>query len=344
MKDNADGRHPADGRRPRDWIWDVIVCPECGNDIRLGENEQALVCTNDACGYRSERTGRAYNLLPLEIDRFKQAENDFRTEAIERYADAAKQMTRTGYTTYKLLNVLTDFFFTSEYLFFRDTFAKKYNLEGRGLEIGGATGQHSGFLKLFYPATEMVMSDVAPVNIALAEELADLVGFQTDYFVVCDAEQQPFRPGSFDFMFSSGMLHHLGDLQRALRQGHCVLKPGGRWYIINELSIGAIPRLYWNSRWGEKGKWAEVARIRENSYTLQEWKRFFTEEGTEEGFRIVDMYFHTNPAHKLRNWQRSAYYAFISRLPDAVLKMGIPCEVCFVLEKAQREKAQREKA
>lgn len=227
------------------------------------------------------------------------------------------------------LNYLTSYPFVSEYKYFRDDFSKRYTITGRGLEIGGATGHASGFLKLFYPEIEIVTSDVAPINVLLAEEIAEFVGFETDYFVMADAERAPFLPNTFDFIFSSAMLHHLGDLPRALQKGHSLLKPNGLWYAINELSIGAIPRLLWNSRWGEKGRHSRLTGVHENSYTLEEWRTYFE----RAGFRIIDMHFHRDPNHKLRDWSRSLYYAVISKMPLAIIKMGIPCEVCYVLEK-----------
>ncbi len=72
-----------------------------------------------------------------------------------------------------------------------------------------------------------------------------------------------------------------------------------------------------------------MAGIRENSYTYNEWLRFLE----AANFTIADVRFHTNPQHKLLTWSHAAYYAFVSRLPPVVLKLGIPCEVNFVLEK-----------
>lgn len=230
---------------------------------------------------------------------------------------------------YRLLNQITYYAFTSQYFYFRDDFSKRYRLEGRGLEIGGALGQMSGFIKLFYPATQMVTSDVAPFNLELGMELADLLGFETDYFVMADAERLPFKPETFDFICSSGMLHHLGNLPLALQKGRAVLRAGGRWYIINELGIGSLPRLIWNSQLGQKGRWADDTGIRENSYTLKEWQAFFS----NQGFRIVEQRYHRNPKHKLLSWPRAFYYAVIAKLPVWMIELGIPSEVNFVLEK-----------
>ncbi len=311
------------------WIWDLLACPECGGALVADAADGQAVCTNAACGFRSVYTGRRFNLLPRALDQHQQAEHDWRAAHYARLRRTVPQMSAAQFKAFRLLDALTYYSFTSQFAFFRDYFAKRYRLQGYGLEIGGASGQFSGFIKLFYPATKLITSDVAPVNVTMAEELSDFAHFDTDYFVMADAERLPFRPGSFDFLCSSGMLHHLGDLGRALAQGHRLLKPGGRWYIVNELSIGALPRLFWNSRLGQKGQWAHKTGIRENSYTLAEWRSAFT----SQGFRIVDQHFHRDPKHKLLSWPRALYYAAIAKLPEVLIRAGIPCEVNFVLEK-----------
>ncbi|MBX0327756.1 methyltransferase domain-containing protein [Oscillochloris sp. ZM17-4] len=309
------------------WIWDLLICPECGAPLRADDGQ--LRCAGADCGFSSTYAGRVFNLLPRDLDRFQRAEDSWRTRHFDQLRKTVPQMSAVQYERFKLLNVITYYAFTSQFFFFRDYFAKTHTLRGRGLEIGGASGQLSGFVKMFYPGTEMIATDVAPINVEMGAELAGLLRFETDYLATVDAERLPFRPESFDFLCSSGMLHHLGDMRRALRQGRTVLKPGGRWYVVNELAIGSLPRRFWNSGLGAKGKWAETTGIRENSYTLGEWRAFFA----GEGFRIVDTYFNRNPGQKLLSWPRSLYYAAIAKLPLALVKAGIPCEVNFVLEK-----------
>ena len=269
------------------------------------------------------------DLLPRELDRYQKSEHDFREAIQQLSASRFPWMDEKQLTTFLLLDYLASYPFTSQYFFFKEYFSKKYQLRGRGLEIGGAMGQASGLIKLFYPDTEMVSSDVAPINITSGEKFSGLVGLDTDYFVMADAERLPFLPGSFDFLFSSGMLHHLGNLPRALEKGYAALKPDGVWYIVNELSIGSAARLFWNSRFGQKGRHGSSTGIRERSYTYKEWQQFFE----DAGFRIVDTYFHRNPKHKLINWSRSLYYAVISKIPTSLIRWGIPCEVCYVLDK-----------
>lgn len=311
-----------------DWLWEILSCPECGAELER-EGETHLLCTRDGCGYRGQREGRMLNLLPRALDQHQQAEHTFRERIADRLKQQVPHMNDQQYRTFRLLNTIMYYSFTSQYYFFRDEFTKRHTLRGRGLEIGSATGQSSGLIKLFYPDVEMVSSDVAPINTGMAELIAQQLGFETECFVTADAERPPFKPQSFDFMFSSGMLHHLGDLPLALRKGHELLRPGGRWYVINELSIGSLPRRYWNSSIGKKGKWAKQTGVREYSYTLNEWLTFFK----QANFEVVDLHFHTNPRHKLESWSRSAYYALLSKLPRFMLRMGIPCEVNFVLQK-----------
>jgi hypothetical protein len=78
-----------------------------------------------------------------------------------------------------------------------------------------------------------------------------------------------------------------------------------------------------------RAKWGGLWRVHENSYTFKEWTTYFKEEGLE----VVDIHFPRNTKHKLLNWQRALHYAGLSRLPERLLRMGIPCEVNFVLQK-----------
>jgi SAM-dependent methyltransferase len=47
-----------------------------------------------------------------------------------------------------------------------------------------------------------------------------------------DAESLPFAQGSFDLVYSWGVLHHTPDTQRAIDEVHRVLRPGGRAKVM----------------------------------------------------------------------------------------------------------------
>ena len=133
----------------QDWLWEIIACPDCGSPLGSGKHETEIICTNKVCSYRSSRAGRRFDLLPTRLDSFQKAEDRFRVQAYEHYADLVDWQSESRYTKFKLLMVITSHPFTSQYLFFRDSFVKQYRLEGRGLELGGATGHQSGLITIF---------------------------------------------------------------------------------------------------------------------------------------------------------------------------------------------------
>ena len=47
-----------------------------------------------------------------------------------------------------------------------------------------------------------------------------------------DAEQMSFPDGSFDFIWSWGVIHHSADTRRVLNEMHRVLRPGGRCVVM----------------------------------------------------------------------------------------------------------------
>lgn len=46
--------------------------------------------------------------------------------------------------------------------------------------------------------------------------------------LAADAEKLPFKDSSFDLVFGFGILHHLDDIEKGLKDIHRVLKPGGK--------------------------------------------------------------------------------------------------------------------
>jgi SAM-dependent methyltransferase len=59
-------------------------------------------------------------------------------------------------------------------------------------------------------------------------ELFDLPGM----FRTADAENLDFADDTFDLVYSHGVLHHTPDTERAVREVHRVLKPGGRAVVM----------------------------------------------------------------------------------------------------------------
>jgi ubiquinone/menaquinone biosynthesis C-methylase UbiE len=73
--------------------------------------------------------------------------------------------------------------------------------------------------------------DITPENIQRTRQHLDLDGFLAD-LRVADAEQLPFGDGSFDIVFSSGVLHHVPDIEQAFGEARRVLREDGEFWVI----------------------------------------------------------------------------------------------------------------
>lgn len=74
---------------------------------------------------------------------------------------------------------------------------------------------------------EVVGIDLTAVAVRLAARRARREGLGTVRFGVGDAEVLPFADGSFDVVYSFGVLHHTPRIERAVSEVRRVLVPGG---------------------------------------------------------------------------------------------------------------------
>lgn len=107
----------------------------------------------------------------------------------------------------------------------------------RALEIGAGTGYFGLNLLQGGVIGELTASDISPGMLealtATAERLAIKPAVET---VVTEAERLPFEDESFDLVFGHAVLHHIPDLDQAMREFHRVLKPGGTVAFCGEPS------------------------------------------------------------------------------------------------------------
>ncbi|HKR01172.1 MAG TPA: class I SAM-dependent methyltransferase [Pyrinomonadaceae bacterium] len=68
--------------------------------------------------------------------------------------------------------------------------------------------------------------DLTPRSVEVSSLHFGLYGLRAD-FVLADGERLPFADGSFDVVYSNGVLHHTPDTVRAVRELQRVLSPGG---------------------------------------------------------------------------------------------------------------------
>lgn len=99
----------------------------------------------------------------------------------------------------------------------------------RVLEIGcGCGSEAERFARAGAHYTAVDLTNAAVGITQRRFQLANLEG----RFVQGDAENLPFADGSFDLVYSHGVLHHTPDTPRTIREVHRVLAAGGRAVIM----------------------------------------------------------------------------------------------------------------
>ncbi|MGB6475703.1 MAG: class I SAM-dependent methyltransferase [Candidatus Sulfotelmatobacter sp.] len=118
----------------------------------------------------------------------------------------------------------------------------------RVLEIGcGCGSEAERFVRAGAHYTAVDLTDAAVSITRRRFQLASLEG----HFVQGDAENLPFADGSFDLVYSHGVLHHTPDTPRTICEVHRVLSPGGRAVVMlyyrdsfnYRVNLGVVRRL-----------------------------------------------------------------------------------------------------
>jgi SAM-dependent methyltransferase len=117
---------------------------------------------------------------------------------------------------------------------------------GDALEIGAGTGYFSLNLMQAGMIERATATDISPGMLDTLKGNAKRLGLKVKA-VQCEAEDLPFGDASFDLVFGHAVLHHIPDLERAFREFHRVLKPGGTLVFCGEPSrygdfIAAVPK------------------------------------------------------------------------------------------------------
>jgi ubiquinone/menaquinone biosynthesis C-methylase UbiE len=114
------------------------------------------------------------------------------------------------------------------------------------LEIGAGTGYFSLNLLRAGVVRQATAIDISPGMLDVLQQTATQLGLPVET-LTADAERLPFPDESFDLVLGHAVLHHLPDLQTALRECARVLTPGGTLTFMGEPSrhgdrIAALPK------------------------------------------------------------------------------------------------------
>jgi SAM-dependent methyltransferase len=117
------------------------------------------------------------------------------------------------------------------------------------LEIGVGLG--TDFIRFARAGANATGIDLTDRAVELVRRRLELAGL-TGEVRVADAEQLPFDSGSFDIVYSWGVLHHTPDTAKSIREALRVAKPGGRVCVM----------LYARHSWVAYGLWLRYALAR----------------------------------------------------------------------------------
>jgi SAM-dependent methyltransferase len=104
---------------------------------------------------------------------------------------------------------------------------------GRALELGCGTGFFLLNLMQAGVARRGSVTDLSPGMVQAALRNADHLDLDVDGRVA-DAERIPYDDATFDLVVGHAVLHHIPDVELALREVLRVLKPGGRFVFAGE--------------------------------------------------------------------------------------------------------------
>ena len=103
----------------------------------------------------------------------------------------------------------------------------------RALEVGAGTGFFLLNLMQAGLAQRGDLTDISPGMVEVAVRNGRSLGLEVDG-CVADAESLPFDDATFDLVVGHAVLHHIPDVELALREILRVLRPGGRFVICGE--------------------------------------------------------------------------------------------------------------
>jgi ubiquinone/menaquinone biosynthesis C-methylase UbiE len=139
---------------------------------------------------------------------------------------------------------------------------------GEALELGCGTGFFLLNLKLAGVIDQGHVTDLSPGMVEVARRNAEGLGFSVEGRVA-DAESLPYDDATFDLVVGHAVLHHIPDVEMAMREVLRVLRPGGRFVFAGE----PTRRGDWVARRLSRLTWWAASRATQLAPLRERWAR-----------------------------------------------------------------------
>jgi SAM-dependent methyltransferase len=195
----------------------ILQCPICGGDLFLNEGA-SLACKNCTHQFGSEND-IALMYWPAEWH----DPNQDVTEKVQSFYE------ENPFPNYEGLDSRDSLRKKAETGVFARLLDDQIPQRSLILEVGCGTGQLSNFLGMTWGRT-VFGADLCLNSLRLANNFRQNQTIEGSAFLQMNLFKPVFKPNSFDFVISNGVLHHTGDPYRGFQEISKLVKPGG--YIL----------------------------------------------------------------------------------------------------------------
>jgi SAM-dependent methyltransferase len=194
---------------------DMCCCPRCTGGLRVSDG--SIVCSS--CQQRFQTADNIPLLFwPTEWDPSKPDV----TETVQAFYE------QTPFPNYDDFDSIGSLVEKARRGLFAKLLDEQIPFRTRVLEIGCGTGQLSNFLSV--ANRTVVGTDICLNSLRLAQEFKEKNGLNNAQFVQMNLFRPIFRPNTFDYVISNGVLHHTADPFLAFTTLVNLVRPGG--YIM----------------------------------------------------------------------------------------------------------------
>jgi SAM-dependent methyltransferase len=193
---------------------DLFVCPACAATLRAGVDGHRIECTG--CG----RSFTIDNGIPLLFWPTEGTSKRDVTDVVRAFYE------KTPFPNYDDMDSPESLRAKADQGYFSRLLNDQISHGSTILECGCGTGQLSNFLGLTWGRT-VLGTDICLNSLRLGQSFKSQHGIEGTHFVQMNLFRPVFRPESFDFVISNGVLHHTSDPFAAFRSILRCVKKGG---------------------------------------------------------------------------------------------------------------------